>query len=99
MPNNGGMEHTTPIGKAARAVGGLSTLASLLGVSPPTVHEWKTGKRPVPVLRCVSIHQATNGAVTLQELRPDDWQKIWPELAAAQQYQAHPATQPVAQAA
>lgn len=90
------MEHTTPIGKAAHAVGGLSILASKLGVSPPTVHEWKTGKRPVPVLRCVSINRVTNGIVTLQELRPDDWQKIWPELAAAQSHQAQPATHDVA---
>jgi DNA-binding transcriptional regulator YdaS (Cro superfamily) len=30
---------------------------------------------------CVSIEQATNGEVTRQELRPDDWAAIWPELA------------------
>lgn len=29
---------------------------------------------------CVSIEQATDGAVTRKDLRPDDWQKIWPEL-------------------
>lgn len=96
MPNNGGMEHITPVDKASRMVGGLSALANIIGVSAPTVHEWKTGKRPVPVLRCVSISQATNGEVTLQELRPDDWQKIWPELAAANATQAHEATQQVA---
>ena len=81
MPNNAGMEHISPIEKAVRIVGGLTTLANMIGVSAPTVHEWKTFKRPVPVLRCVSISKATNGAVTLQDLRPDDWQKIWPELA------------------
>lgn len=89
MPNNGGMEHISAINKAAKAVGGLSKLAGMLGVSPPTVHEWTTGKRPVPVLRCVSISRATGGLVTLQELRPDDWHKIWPELAEIPQ----PATQ------
>jgi DNA-binding transcriptional regulator YdaS (Cro superfamily) len=81
MPNNVGMEQISPIEKAVRIVGGLTALANMIGVSAPTVHEWKTLKRPVPVLRCVSISQATNGAVTLQDLRPDDWQKIWPELA------------------
>lgn len=30
---------------------------------------------------CVAIEQATDGAVTRQELRPDDWAAIWPELA------------------
>lgn len=84
MPNNGGMEHISPIDKAAQAVGGLTKLAAMLGVAPPTVHEWKTRKRPVPVVRCVSIVRAANGAVTLQDLRPDDWQDIWPELADVQ---------------
>lgn len=28
------------------------------------------------------IERATNGAVTRQLLRPDDWKQIWPELAA-----------------
>jgi len=82
------MEHISPVDKAARMVGGLTTLAKLLGVSAPTVHEWKTNKRPVPVLRCVSISQATKGAVTLQDLRPNDWQKIWPELSIQQQEHA-----------
>lgn len=30
---------------------------------------------------CVSIERASNGAVTRQELRPEDWHRIWPELA------------------
>lgn len=30
-----------------------------------------------------SIELATSGAVTRQELRPDDWSRIWPELSAA----------------
>lgn len=28
------------------------------------------------------IEHASGGAVTRQELRPDDWKEIWPELAA-----------------
>lgn len=31
----------------------------------------------------VSIEQATGGAVTRQELRPNDWMRIWPELVKA----------------
>ena len=33
----------------------------------------------------ITIEQATKGAVTRQALRPDDWQKIWPELIPAEQ--------------
>lgn len=96
MPNNGGMELTSPIEKAAQVVGGLTKLANMLGVSPPTVHEWKTLKRKVPAARCKSIVMAANGAVTLQELRPNDWQDYWPELAAAPANTAHAATEKVA---
>ena len=71
-------------------------MASKLGVSVPTVHEWKSGKRSVPVLRCVSIVNVSNGAVSLQELRPNDWQMIWPELATAHESTEQAATQHVA---
>ncbi|WP_236185053.1 transcriptional regulator [Pseudomonas protegens] len=30
-----------------------------------------------------SIEFATGGAVTRQDLRPDDWSRIWPELSVA----------------
>lgn len=30
---------------------------------------------------CVQLEQKTRGEVTRQELRPDDWQAIWPELS------------------
>lgn len=35
----------------------------------------------VSVERCVAIERATNGAVSRRDLRPNDWQEIWPELA------------------
>ncbi|KMW73678.1 hypothetical protein TI10_05380 [Photorhabdus luminescens subsp. luminescens] len=37
---------------------------------------------PVPPARCFDIENATNGKVTRQDLRPHDWQKIWPEINA-----------------
>lgn len=64
--------------------GGAETAASLaekLGVSPVRVSHWRTGFRPVPLKFLTAIEQATDGAVTRQELRPDDWHLIWPELA------------------
>lgn len=39
-----------------------------------------TGQSLNPVY-CVAIERATGGAVTRRDLRPDDWQDIWPELA------------------
>ncbi|MCW7764224.1 YdaS family helix-turn-helix protein [Photorhabdus sp. P32] len=40
------------------------------------------GYAPVPPARCFDIENATNGKVTRQDLRPHDWQKIWPEINA-----------------
>lgn len=56
-------------------------IAQALGVTPPVVSDWVTGKKGVPLERCVQIERATNGEVTRQDLRPDDYQDIWPELA------------------
>lgn len=67
---------------AIKDAGGLSALAGLLGISPATVAQWRNGSRPVPVILCVDIERVTNGAVTRQQLRPDDWIRIWPELSA-----------------
>lgn len=37
---------------------------------------------------CVSIETETQGAVRRQDLRPDDWSRIWPELIGQDQTQA-----------
>jgi len=58
-----------------------SAFAALVGVSQSMVWQWIEGRRPVPEKRCARIERLTNGAITRQELRPDDWQEIWPELA------------------
>lgn len=72
------------IQRAIKAVGSQAHLASLLGVRQPTISEWAKGDRPIPIERCVQIEQATEGTVTRRDLRPDDWQRIWPELIGTQ---------------
>lgn len=74
------MSDFLPVRKACELVGGLSALAKLLGVAPPIVYRWASGERPVPHLRCVQIEQLTNGEVTRQMLRPNDYYEMWPEL-------------------
>lgn len=56
-------------------------LAKALGVSRVAIHLWAEEKRPVPVVRAVALERATGGEVTRQEVRPNDWQEFWPELA------------------
>lgn len=71
-------------------------IAQALGVTPPVVSDWVTGKKGVPLERCVQIERATHGEVTRKELRPDDWQNIWPELAQVPVSIAQAATENVA---
>lgn len=57
-------------------------LATKLGITPVLINQWANAKRPIPPERCVEIERATDGEVTRPELRPDDWQRIWPELVS-----------------
>ncbi len=66
--------------KASEILGSQALLAKAIGVTQPTLNQWISGDRPVPIERCVLIEQATNGQVTRKDLRPDDWHRIWPEL-------------------
>lgn len=61
--------------------GVTATLARQIGAQPQLMWQWASGVRPVPIERCVAIERATDGAVSRIDLRPDDWQEIWPELA------------------
>lgn len=79
--------------RAVDSAGGQASLASRLGVKQQHVWNWLNRGGFVPPEHCASIEQATSGAVTRRELRPDDWHRIWPELVTPE----HPA--PVKQAA
>lgn len=65
------METETALQRAARLVGGQSTLARRLGVSSPTVNQWFHGDRQVPAERCPLIEKLTGGQVRCEDLRPD----------------------------
>ena len=58
-------------------------LARHLGVPPSFVAKMSEGDKPVPVSHGAAIEQFTHGAVTRQAMFPNDWQRIWPELADA----------------
>lgn len=64
----------------AQSRGLANSLAEELGITPVLISQWRYGRRAVPVERCVEIERATSGAVSRRELRPLDWQRIWPEL-------------------
>lgn len=59
--------------------GNATALAEALGVHKTQVSNW-VNDTPSPA-SCVAIEGATGGLVTRKDLRPDDWESIWPELA------------------
>lgn len=71
-------------------------VAQAVGVTPPVVSDWVTGKKGIPLERCTAIERATGGGVTRKDLRPDDWEDHWPELSQAPANTAQAATENVA---
>lgn len=61
--------------------GRQAALAKAIGAYAPDVSRWADGTRPIPVAYGAAIESATEGKVTRQEMFPDDWVRIWPELA------------------
>ncbi len=63
--------------------GRQAALAKAIGAHAPDVSRWAEGSRPIPVVYGAAIETATGGLVTRQEMFPNDWQRIWPELIPA----------------
>lgn len=66
---------------AIESAGGVGKLAAAIGVGQPVVSNWRARGTTPDAAQCVAIERATKGAVTRRDLRPDDWQAIWPELS------------------
>lgn len=59
-------------------------MASSLGVPVSFVHKMGTGEKSIPIEHMSAIEAFTGGEVTRQEMHPDGWRRIWPELASAE---------------
>jgi DNA-binding transcriptional regulator YdaS (Cro superfamily) len=57
-----------------------ATLAEQLDVSPSFLSQMAGGTAAISEKRAVLIEGFTNGLVCRQDLFPNDWQDIWPEL-------------------
>ena len=72
------------LSKAIEILKSQQAMAQYCNVVQATVSGWlKRGT--VPAEYCADIERATNGAVTRQDLRPDDYWRIWPDLAPPEQ--------------
>jgi DNA-binding transcriptional regulator YdaS (Cro superfamily) len=67
--------------------GNGAALAAALDISPSYLSQLAMPGASVSPVRCVAIEAATEGKVTRKDLRPDDWQAIWPELSTEKQPQ------------
>jgi DNA-binding transcriptional regulator YdaS (Cro superfamily) len=56
-------------------------IAEKCGIAEQYLYQVFTGRKVPSAELSVSIEQATMGEVTRKDLRPNDWQAIWPELA------------------
>jgi len=64
------MDTQTALDLAIEHVGTQQALADALGIQSPSISEWKSRGR-VPAERCRAIQDATEGQVTVHDLRPD----------------------------
>ena len=60
-------------------------LAARLHVPPSFVAKMASGEKNIPLEHATDIEVFTEGAVTRKDIRPDDWARIWPELAESQE--------------
>jgi DNA-binding transcriptional regulator YdaS (Cro superfamily) len=60
---------TSALARACEAVGGQAALGRKIGRKQSTIWNWL--KNGIPADQCPAIEQATDGAVTRYDLRPD----------------------------
>lgn len=73
-------DHRPALRRACRIAGSQAALAAAIGVSAQRIKNWLSRDKEIPELYCSRIERALNKRVRRQELRPLDWQEVWPEL-------------------
>ena len=66
-------------------LGGTNAVARLFSVRPPSVTGWRRDGIPADkrIRMAPLIEKVTGGRIDRVTMFPDDWHRIWPELAAA----------------
>lgn len=67
-------------------LGGVTAVARLLGIKPPSVHSWLTDGIPEPRLIALAgqIEVKSGGRFSRRARWPDRYKLFWPELAATE---------------
>lgn len=79
-------------------LGGVTSVARMLDIKPPSVHAWLEDGIPEGRLRDLAgqIELKSNGRFTRRERWPDKYAFFWPELAQTPASSAQAATETVA---
>lgn len=56
-------------------------LAQRCGIQDAYLYQILSGRREASAELCVLIERESGREITRQQLRPNDWARIWPELA------------------
>lgn len=56
-------------------------IANAVNLHEQYLYQIFTARRVCPPEHATAIERATDGRITRQMLRPNDWAQIWPELA------------------
>lgn len=64
--------------------GSATKLANQLSISISYLSQITSGTCPISPGRCIEIEKATSGLVSRKDLRPADWDQIWPELCGVE---------------
>ena len=70
--------------RAISAAGGPAAVGRELVVSTQAVCFWRDGLRAVPEKFGADLERLSGRVATRQEMWPDNWRRIWPELEQAQ---------------
>lgn len=60
--------------------GRAAQIATEMKISPSYLSQMVAGTAPISPARAVEFERVLGGAVTRQDIYPDDWHLIWPEL-------------------
>lgn len=79
-------------GQLIDRLGGTFAVARMLRIRPPSVSGWrKAGVIPDDKLARLAPQAELQGIATRQQLMPEVWREIWPELVAMDDAQQAPA--------
>lgn len=84
MPNNAAMPMTDP--EIIELLGGVTAVARMLEIKPPSVHAWLQDGIPEGRLRELAgqIEIRSKGRFTRRERWPEKYAFYWPELASSE---------------